>query len=152
MDIQISDACRGPLNDLRSRQYALVEPEGEIILPRSWELTIQPGWTISIVLTETQQQSPANEHCAQDQDIRQRLEEWEAHQEARYSRWEAEKERERKWREEESRAEKLRWEDERQRERERWEDERRRELDQWLADVCSIHHGYPCLCWLSGNR
>ena len=162
MEIQISDACRRPLNDLRSCQYDLVGPEGEIILPRSWELTIQPGWTISIVFTETQQQTPADEHCAQDQNIMQRLGEWEAQQEAKYSRWEAEKERERERWEEESRAEKLRWEDdrrrererweeerraerrrwedERQRERERWEDERRRELDQRLADVCSIHH------------
>ena len=131
MEIQISDACRRPLNELRSRQYDLVGPEGEIILPRSWELTIQPGWTISIVFTETQQQALADEHCAQDQDIRQRLGEWEAQQEARYSTWEAEKHRERERWEEESRAEKLRWEDDRQRERERWEEEMRAERRRW---------------------
>jgi len=161
MEVQISDACRRPLNNLRSHQYELVGPEGEIILPRTWELTIQPGWTIFIVFTDAHQQTSANEHRAQHSDIMQRLDQWEAQQEINICRWEAERQRERERWEEERRVDRTRWEDERQRERDgweeereaerhRWEDDRRRERDRWedehrteqgqrLGEIGSIH-------------
>ena len=164
MELQISDACRRPLENLRSRQYDLMGPEGEILLPRTWERTIQPGWTISIVFIENLTQASINEHCAQHRDIAQRLADWEAGQEGRNSRWEAERQREREQWEEERSAERLRWEVERQREREQWEEWYQRELDRRLTNMCSIRRAgggpslgdvcgiSPCLCWLSGKQ
>ena len=139
MEIQISDACRRSLDDLRSCQYELVGPEGEIILPRTWELTIQPGWTIAIVFTDAHQRTSVNEHHAQHHNIMERQGEWETQQEVKNRRWEAERQSERERWEEERRVERTRWEDERQRERDRWEDERRRELEQRLTETGNVN-------------
>lgn len=38
--------------------YDLVGPEGAIILPLTWDQTIQPGWDISMMMWPTEQPNP----------------------------------------------------------------------------------------------
>lgn len=150
MEILISEACRRSLDSLRGEDYDLVGPEGEIILPRTWETTLQPGWTISMVFTEAGQQAIINHSHARQSDVLQRLEVLQARQEASHAMWEAERRNENPREQNERRL------------RERLEDDRRI-LEQQLAEMhnllrirrrpnpkhrCSIS---PCLCWLSGN-
>ena len=173
MEIQISDTCRQTLPDLRGRHYDLVGPGGEIILPRTWELTIQPGWTISIVFSEL-----SNENCTH-RNTTQGLDICEANQDARMDSGEEERQREREQWAEERREERRLWAEERREERQLWAEETReerrlwqeerqgdfrRELDRRISEVhdlrrsearanlgtlCKLHSS---LCWLSGHR
>ena len=117
MEMLISEACRRPLGDLRGHQFDLVGPNGDIILPSTWELNVQPGWTITIVFVEPPLPVPTNETYAAHRSIIQRLEHWDANQEENLSGWEAERQRERESWQEERNSERLRWEENRQRER-----------------------------------
>lgn len=134
MEVLISEACRRPMDEVRSLHYDLVGPEGELILPSTWDLTIQAGWTISIHFVQQALITPSDNHSTHQNDRVQRLEDQLLQQEARNSRWEQERlQQQRQW-ESERANERLRWEADRQNERDRWEGERQRERDRWETD------------------
>jgi hypothetical protein len=174
MEVLISEACRRPLDVIRNVRYDLEGPEREFILPSTWDLTIQAGWTISIHFVDQSQSAPSDEHCVQQADQLQRLEDQILQQEERASRWEQEKEQQHHdWKSART-AEWHQWAAERQDERERWERERQRERQAWeeeqerrLVERGALVHGTrrnkagfspgelcglsPCICWLSGK-
>jgi hypothetical protein len=112
--------------------FELSGPDGRIILPRIWEATLQPEWTIIIHFRQPRNGDPhpANPHDdiheyrleLDRQDIRfsSELEQWKRERVQERERWESERDRE-----------KLRWERERVLDRERWERERIQERTEW---------------------
>lgn len=141
MEALISEACRRPIDDIRNVQYDLEGPEGELILPSTWELTIQAGWTISIRFVEQTPNTLSDDHSAHLADRVQKVEDQIVQQEERI----------------------FTWQQEGQRQQRECESVRAR-LDEQVAlprgsgrdkagssqgNLCSIS---PLICWLSGKR
>jgi hypothetical protein len=174
MEALISEACRRPLDDIRNVQYDLEGPGREFILPSTWDLTIQAGWTVSIHFVDQSQSTPSDEYRVQQANQLQRLEDRILQQEDRASGWEQEREQQQRDWETARTAEGRQWQAERQRDRERWERDRERERQVWeeemqrrLVERVALVHGTrrdksgygpgdlcglsPCICWLSGK-
>ncbi|KIW36570.1 uncharacterized protein PV06_11218 [Exophiala oligosperma] len=143
METLIADACRQPLADIRQSQFELSGPDGNIILPRIWEATLQPNWTITIHFRQPENEDPQPENGRGDiSEYRTELdrlerrvlddrEEWARQRMQEREQWERERERERDRWEEERVREKNAWVRERERERDRWEHERAQERMRW---------------------
>lgn len=133
MEALIADACKRTVTEIRQGQFELSGPGGRIILPRIWEATLQPGWTITIhfhqARNEELQQANRADFVAEyrldsihlDRRLVSERDRWTRDREQERERWEAERVRERERWEGERQAEKTRWEGWQEGIRQRWE-------------------------------
>lgn len=123
METLIAESCRRTIVDIRGSHFDLTGPDGKIILPRVWEATIQPDWSVAIQFGPTENEVARLQNQGDDVvlECQRDIDTWKRERVEERERWERERLMERERWERESLLERQRWEHERNRERAQWE-------------------------------